>query len=355
MSKCPFCGNEIDEHDFMCIHCGNILPVREDNSVLNQERNQDSFENKFSGGAHPYEQNSGADAGISSYSQSNGWNNGMNPYDQSNGWNGGMNPYDQNNDWNNSNNQYSGNYTGLNTGYDPYGQNNGANQGYDPYGQNNSLVGSSDYGNSTSFSTDGRNKKKKNVKTIVGMTIFIVMLVIGMNIYSVVQQRSYKKYDSIVNQAVTSVIEEDINSMSQVMAFDFDKIVRDFSSNMYSQVNALLIQNNENAVNNLKQVYGNNYTIQTTIKDVDELTGKEKKEAITSAENDIDSLFYLAMSNRKGSDYINVDKIHKVIRIRVDVVIKGDISSKKKVFWVDLMRYIDRNEWKVLEIYEKRE
>lgn len=61
------------------------------------------------------------------------------------------------------------------------------------------------------------------------------------------------------------------------------------------------------------------------------------------------------MSNRKGSDYINVDKIHKVIRIRVDVVIKGDISSKKKVFWVDLMRYIDRNEWKVLEIYEKRE
>ncbi|MBQ5445836.1 MAG: zinc ribbon domain-containing protein [Lachnospiraceae bacterium] len=382
MKICPFCGNQVEEFDFMCPKCGNELTTglgMEEKSTNNIDNGENSASNNNSQGYSAY----GGDTSGQVYSSYGGntTNQGYTPYG-GDSTNQGYTPYGGD-----STNQgytpYGGDST--NQGYTPYGgdttnqsyssYNSSSNSNYSSYSLNaandtNSGYSSYNAGNTggngtypsynqmngmnnnmnSNFETSSYSKNKKTNSGLIVAILIVVALFAAANFF-LMSGLKYKKYNKVTERAMKARYTYDRKEIGRVYAYNMMGLI-DEADNKQGYGGMMSGEYLENMVKGiLKSKYGSDYKFSYKIKSVDSVKKSKIKDIISSEEDDIFDLIVSKYSSKTINDVINADDIKEMKKIVADIKVKGSKENGYGQMKMYIVKMKGKSEWKVLYIH----
>lgn len=301
MEVCPYCGSEIGEFDCICGKCGMTIELQGDNRNLKNN----------SGGT--YSGNQHNEGGNSEYGSNTGiYGNSSTSEDYS--------------------------------VYPPY---NPANDNYGYPNYNNS-----EYGSNQGLNGNG---KKKSKGLVLGIAIAVVLFVIGIILEPIIKNSMTKEYRHVTQKSIVALMENDIISFSEVYLYDMSKMINDLSGNYANQVNYAFNGLKEETKKKLRETYGEDYKITTEIKSVTNVSTSKQNKAAGKTKTSIEDGFISKNLNINVDDYFDISSIEKMKQIVVEVKISGSKKSRKEIMKIDLVKVKGKSDWKVLEIYGRKD
>lgn len=301
MEVCPYCGSEIGEFDCICGKCGMTIELQGDNRNLKNN----------SGGT--YSGNQHNEGGNSEYG---------------------------------SNTDIYGN-SSTSEDYSVYPPYNPANDNYGYPNYNNS-----EYGSNQGLNGNG---KKKSKGLVLGIAIAVVLFVIGIILEPIIKNSMTKEYRHVTQKSIVALMENDIVSFSEVYLYDMSKMINDLSGNYANQVNYAFNGLKEETKKKLRETYGEDYKITTEIKSVTNVSTSKQNKAAGKTKTSIEDGFISKNLNINVDDYFDISSIEKMKQIVVEVKISGSKKSRKEIMKIDLVKVKGKSDWKVLEIYGRKD
>ncbi|MBQ3664679.1 MAG: hypothetical protein II919_01060 [Lachnospiraceae bacterium] len=246
-------------------------------------------------------------------------------------------------------------------GYNPYAdaQNGNNSSAFKPLPSQSDANKYGTYNKKNDFTSNSNTKKVKRQQSknkaasvIKGFIAAIIVLVAGLFLYPFIQGLAYRQYESVTKKAVQQKIEADKELFASISAFEYDRLMNDVLGPSYDRVKKSYAKNTETTKQGLIGTYGDDYKITIEIDSVSGLTGTNKQDALQKAQDDMLASFNSSTKSVTISEYIKIDEVSQAKRVQVTAKIKGNKQSVEKYYTVDLIKYDNLKDWKLLNISE---
>ncbi len=188
-------------------------------------------------------------------------------------------------------------------------------------------------------------------KTAIIFVVIVLPVYFG---YSKIKNILVTAQPGIVKEAVLAAIEHDYDFKISHSIINYGEMLLDHYDDLYLGMRQIYRQEKEQVVEELKEEYGNDYTITLTIIREEKIFGILRKNAIEKAIYNYNKELETEGIDMDCSDYIMTAKIEEVKRAEVEAVVAGSKKSRKFHYVVDIAKVEGRRNWKVLYTYEVR-